>query len=188
MKSIGSYEELKSHLKQEKTLWLLIFKKGMEQSDLALERVQNIEKGSTTVYYADVNLVKDIHPVYNITTAPSLLQFKDGKLTNVVKGAQTSDQYENLLSGNSYVNNAEQKKNKTVIVYTTPTCSWCNTLKGYLRSAQITFKEIDVSRDQNMAQKMVQKSGQQGVPQTEINGQMIVGFDRDRINKLLEIN
>jgi len=44
-----------------------------------------------------------------------------------------------------------------------------------------------VSKDQKAAEAMVRKSGQLGVPQTEINGQMIVGFDRDRINRLLEI-
>ena len=46
---------------------------------------------------------------------------------------------------------------------------------------------MDVSKDQSAAERMVQKSGQQGVPQTEINGRMIVGFDKTKINQLLEI-
>ena len=51
----------------------------------------------------------------------------------------------------------------------------------------ITFTDIDVSRDEHAARMMVQRSGQQGVPQTDINGEIIVGFDKNRINKLLNI-
>ncbi len=60
--------------------------------------------------------------------------------------------------------------------------------KSYLRSHQVTFSEIDVSRDEKMAAQMVQRSGQQGVPQTNIDGQIIIGFDRTRIDQLLKIN
>jgi len=77
---------------------------------------------------------------------------------------------------------------KNVTVYSTPTCTWCNTLKGYLRKNHIRFRDVDVSRDQRMAEELVRKSGQQGVPQTEIDGQIIVGFDKQRINTLLGIN
>ncbi len=52
----------------------------------------------------------------------------------------------------------------------------------------IKYKEIDVSKDQKAAEAMVRKSGQQGVPQTDIGGQMIVGFDKVKINTLLGIN
>ena len=76
---------------------------------------------------------------------------------------------------------------KNVTVYSTPTCSWCTTLKTYLRNQRIPFSEIDVSRDQNAAEEMVRRSGQQGVPQTDIEGEMIVGFDKARINELLGI-
>ena len=52
---------------------------------------------------------------------------------------------------------------------------------------QVRYREINVASDTAAAEAMVRKSGQQGVPQTEINGQMIVGFDKNRINQLLEI-
>ena len=52
---------------------------------------------------------------------------------------------------------------------------------------QVSYREINVAADTSAAEAMVRKSGQQGVPQTEINGQMIVGFDKPRINQLLEI-
>ena len=72
-------------------------------------------------------------------------------------------------------------------VYSTPTCSWCNVLKTHLRKNGIRFTDIDVSRDPKAAEDLVRKTGQQGVPQTDINGQVIVGFDKDKINRLLEI-
>ncbi|MEZ4999996.1 MAG: glutaredoxin domain-containing protein [Bacteroidales bacterium] len=82
---------------------------------------------------------------------------------------------------------AESSPQKRVTVYSTPTCSWCNTLKTYLKDNHIIFRDIDVSTDQKAAAEMVRRSGQQGVPQTDINGTMIVGFDRARIDRMLEI-
>lgn len=72
-----------------------------------------------------------------------------------------------------------------VVVYTTPTCPWCQMVKRYLETRGIPYTEIDVSADYNAATEMVRKSGQSGVPVVEIDGEMVVGFDRDRIDKLL---
>ncbi len=72
-----------------------------------------------------------------------------------------------------------------VLVFTTPTCSWCTRLKAYLREQRVTFREIDVSRDQRAAADLVRKTGQMGVPVIEINGRPIVGFDKPRIDALL---
>lgn len=71
-------------------------------------------------------------------------------------------------------------------VYSTPTCPWCAKLKAYLRDKGVEFDNIDVSADQAAAQQMIEKSGQMGVPQTEINGKMIVGFDKDAIDAELK--
>ncbi|GAB4457772.1 MAG: hypothetical protein Fur0028_12200 [Bacteroidales bacterium] len=57
-----------------------------------------------------------------------------------------------------------------------------------MRKNGIPFSDIDVSRDQHAAQELVQRTGQQGVPQTEINGQWVIGFDQKRLKELLEIN
>jgi len=57
-----------------------------------------------------------------------------------------------------------------------------------LQENGIQYREVNVAADQKAAEAMVRKSGQQGVPQTEINGQIIVGFDKTRINSLLGIN
>jgi len=74
---------------------------------------------------------------------------------------------------------------KKVIMFTTPTCSHCKTAKRYLRENGISFKEIDVSRNQKAAQDMLRKTGQQGVPQLWINNRPVVGFDRSKIDRLL---
>ena len=75
----------------------------------------------------------------------------------------------------------------TVTVYSTPTCSWCQLAKDHLRNHDISFDDIDVSMDMTRAREMVEKSGQYGVPVIDIDGEVIVGFDRGRIDSLLNI-
>ena len=70
-------------------------------------------------------------------------------------------------------------------VYSTPTCPWCRMLKDFLNERKVEFEDIDVSVDRKAAGEMVEKSGQTGVPQIEINGRMIVGFDRGAIEEEL---
>jgi glutaredoxin-like YruB-family protein len=79
------------------------------------------------------------------------------------------------------------KPQPKVIVFSTPTCSFCNAAKHYFRQHNIKFRDVDVSRDPAAARDMVRRSGQQGVPVIDIGGKIIVGFDRNRINQLLGI-
>ncbi|MCS7216919.1 MAG: glutaredoxin domain-containing protein [Candidatus Bipolaricaulaceae bacterium] len=72
-----------------------------------------------------------------------------------------------------------------VIVYTTPTCPWCQMVKRYLEARGIPYTEVDVSQNYQAALEMVRKSGQTGVPVVEIDGEIVVGFDRERIDQLL---
>lgn len=73
-----------------------------------------------------------------------------------------------------------------ITVYSTPNCPWCHALKDFLKEKNVEFEEIDISKDQAKVQEMIKKSGQMGVPQIEINGKMIVGFDKEAIEKELE--
>lgn len=75
-----------------------------------------------------------------------------------------------------------------VKVYTTPTCSWCQAVKDYLKSRQVEFEEVDVSTDMEQARQLVEKTGQYGVPVIDIDGEYIVGFDRDEINARLNLS
>jgi glutaredoxin-like YruB-family protein len=72
-----------------------------------------------------------------------------------------------------------------VEVYTTPTCGFCHQLKGYLEQRGVAFTEHDVSRDAQAATRMVQLSGQRGVPVSVIDGEVVVGFNRPAIEQLL---
>ncbi len=74
---------------------------------------------------------------------------------------------------------------QTVKVFSTPSCPWCIRAKAYLASKNINYENIDVSQDQQAAQQMIARSGQQGVPQIWIDDEVIVGFDENRIEQLL---
>ncbi|MBN1315060.1 MAG: PDZ domain-containing protein [Anaerolineales bacterium] len=73
----------------------------------------------------------------------------------------------------------------SVIVYSTPTCGFCRQVKSYLHQRGTRFTEFDVSSDQAAAREMIQLSGQQGVPVVVIDGQVVIGFNRPRIDQLL---
>ncbi len=74
-----------------------------------------------------------------------------------------------------------------VVVFSTPTCSWCRTLKQYLKKHDVRFRDIDVSKDQAAAKDMLRRTGQQGVPVTLINNKPVIGFNKIEINRLLHI-
>lgn len=79
------------------------------------------------------------------------------------------------------------KKAANVIVYSTPTCPYCQAAKEYLKENKVAYKNIDVSKDQDAAQEMIEKSGQMGVPVIDIGGEIIVGFDKEAIKKALKL-
>lgn len=76
---------------------------------------------------------------------------------------------------------------KSIIIYTTPTCAFCHMAKEYFKTHDFEFTEKDASVDRTVVDEMVAKSGQLGVPVIDIDGEIIVGFDRPRIDKALGI-
>ena len=192
MKEISSINVLKKELEANENVWLLLYKKGSEQSDCAfnsfVESEADVEK--QTLLNADVSSVRDIHPEYKITSVPTLLSFEKGELKNIVKGCNSREQLKAIFEKAAFVanNSGDEKPQKRVTVYTTPTCTWCTTVKRHLQEHGVKFREVDVSADQKAAEAMVKRSGQQGVPQTDIDGQIVVGFDKVRINSLLGIS
>ncbi len=78
-------------------------------------------------------------------------------------------------------------KQSKVIMFSTPTCSFCNVAKRYFREKNIRFTDIDVSRDSQAAADMQRKTGQTGVPVIMINNRPVIGFDKPKINQLLGI-
>lgn len=189
-KHIRSYKEFRDRIKGQQFSYLLLYKSGSEQSDCALKNLSKASgEGDVNVMLADVNTVRDIHPVYNIDSVPTLIEIEKGELKNVVKGCHQKEFYQALFNHTAFEMKAAAnvKPQKRVTVYSTPSCPWCSTLKNYLRKNGIRFSDIDVSRDSRAAEEMVRKSGQQGVPQTDISGSVVIGFDQKKLNRLLEI-
>lgn len=74
-----------------------------------------------------------------------------------------------------------------VRVFSTPGCAFCFTLKEYLKEKGIQFEDIDVSKDEKAREEMIKKSGKLEIPIIEIDGEIVVGFDKNKIVKLLKL-
>jgi len=75
-----------------------------------------------------------------------------------------------------------------VIIFSTPTCSYCNAAKRYFREKSVRFTDVDVSQDESAARDMMRRTGQMGVPVILIDNRPIIGFDRPKIDQLLQLN
>ena len=75
----------------------------------------------------------------------------------------------------------------SVKIYSTPSCPWCKRAKEFLKENKVSFTNIDVASDQKAAKEMIEKSGQMGVPVIDIDGKIIVGFDEEKLRKLLNL-
>ncbi len=72
-----------------------------------------------------------------------------------------------------------------IIIYSTPVCPWCKRAKEYLKSKSIEFTDKNVAEDKAAREEMVKKSNQLGVPVIDIDGEIIIGFDKEKIDKKL---
>lgn len=75
----------------------------------------------------------------------------------------------------------------TIKIYSTPTCPYCVAVKEYLEEKGFKYTDVDVSIDPNAADEMINKTGQMGVPVVDIDGQAVVGFDKEKIDTILGI-
>ncbi|HPK14042.1 MAG TPA: glutaredoxin family protein [Candidatus Paceibacterota bacterium] len=76
---------------------------------------------------------------------------------------------------------------KKVTIYSSPTCHFCHMVKDFFIANGVVFEEFDVSTDLEKRKEMVEKSGQMGVPVTIIDNDLVVGFDKDKLSKLLSL-
>ncbi|OGL66448.1 NrdH-redoxin [Candidatus Uhrbacteria bacterium RIFCSPHIGHO2_01_FULL_63_20] len=72
-----------------------------------------------------------------------------------------------------------------VTVYSTPTCPYCKLAKAFLDEKRIPYTDVDVTQDKKLVEEMINKSGQMGVPVIDVDGTIIVGFDRKKLEKTL---
>jgi len=182
---LTSYNDLLTYHDEKK--WIFIYKSGTVNSDCAYESLTKVKDAK--VFLVDVNDVRDVHQKLGVNTVPSLVLTKNNKTVNIVKGCQTDnylDQiiHEKNLSSTRIVDGKIQKR---VVVYSTPSCTYCSKLKQYFNKHNINYTDINVASNPKVATEMARKSGQRGVPQTEINGQIIVGFDVPKLSSILNI-
>jgi len=76
---------------------------------------------------------------------------------------------------------------KNVTIYTTPTCVYCKMTKAFFKDNNVEYSEKDVASDAAAREEMIKRSGQMGVPVTDIDGELTVGFDKERLSQLLNI-
>jgi glutaredoxin-like YruB-family protein len=74
-----------------------------------------------------------------------------------------------------------------VFIYSTPTCGFCHQAKEYFKEKGIEFTDYNVANDEVKAQEMIDKTGQTAVPVIYIDGTLVIGFDKEKINELLGI-
>lgn len=75
-----------------------------------------------------------------------------------------------------------------VAIYTTPSCVYCKMTKEFFKEHNVFYEEHNVASDMEARRQMIEKSGQMGVPVTDIDGEIVIGFDEGRLEKLLHLH
>jgi len=145
------------------------------------------ENKELPVYVIDVERVKGAHKQFEINNVPTVLMLRKGKVAQRIEGVESARFYSRIFSGtgSSPHKNAGKTISHRVVVYSGPGCPACGTAKAYLRKRGISFRTVDIARDQHAAERLVKRSGQMAVPQIDINGHLVVGFDQAKIDRLL---
>ena len=76
---------------------------------------------------------------------------------------------------------------KQVLLYRTTSCPWCHKTAEFFDKHKVKYTSIYVDQDPDAGEKMVEKSGQRGVPVIDIDGQIVIGYDEPALRKLLKI-
>ena len=188
LKSYAEYKQLISENEQFAVLALL-----SENSAKSLEAAQIISKiskeSSTPVWGVNVLENGDIHPRLAVNQVPTVVTLKNGKPVKKIAGLQNEGTYRKLLNDAPRLReDGTEAPPLRVTVYTTRTCPHCNAVKNHLKRKGVPFREVDVSRDATAAADLQRRTGQTGVPQTDINGSLVVGADIPKINRLIDWN
>jgi glutaredoxin-like YruB-family protein len=175
--------------KHKEFLIVLFYGSFSPASKRALDELAQFSKEDEhlPVYGIDVEQVKGVHRQFGVETVPTVLALRNGKVAQRFEGVESAQFYARIFSG---VYHARFKTGKSpvshrVIVYSGPGCPACGSAKTYLRRRGVRFREIDIARDPHAAQRLVKRSGQMAVPQIDIDGHLIVGFDQAKIDRIL---
>jgi len=187
IKNYSHFEQIQE--KHKKFLVLLFYADFSDNAKRALKELEEFDRANSEmpVYIVDIEKVKEIHGQFGVENVPTLLALQEGKAVRKLEGVESSQFYARVLCGANpfYRKNAGKKGVHRVIVYSGPGCPACGLVKTYLRKQGVGFREIDISRDQHAAERLVRRSGQMAVPQIDIDGHLIVGFDKEKIDRLI---
>lgn len=147
-------------------------------------------------YLVDVGRVRDVHGRFQVAQVPAVILVENGVVRKRLVGSATSAAYEAaFVTGEAPsaprpapASDKAARPARSVTVFSTQSCPWCVRVKNYLRQNGINFKEVDVGRDPQAARELVRRTGQTGVPQLDINGSYVVGFDKAKIDRLLGLS
>ena len=162
------------------------FSSGAKRALAELENFSKENKG-VPVYVIDVEKVKGAHKQFEVKNVPTVLALREGKVTRRIEGVESARFYTRILCGVDFspYKSGGKAISHRVVVYSGPGCPACGTAKAYLRKRGVSFREIDISHNQHAAERLVRRSGQMAVPQIDINGHLVVGFDQAKIDRLL---
>ena len=192
LKWVKSEEHLKNLQKKHKDILVLAFYGAF--SDAAKRALMewkqfSAENGDIPLYIINVQKLKGIHKKFGINGVPTVIIIKNGGAIHRIEGVQNYRFYERVVLDISTQpagkKGKEERRNRYVVVYSGPGCPACGSAKRYLRKHRIRFREVDISKDQQAAKRLTARSGQMAVPQIDINGELVVGFDQAKIDRLL---
>jgi len=170
---------------------LLFYGDFSSNAKRALVEIGNFSKENKElpVYIVDVGKIKGVHKQLEVKNVPTVLALRKGKVAQRIEGVESARFYSRVFSGTG--SSLHKSTGKTifhrVVVYSGPGCPACGTAKAYLRKRGISFTTVDIARDQHAAEKLAQRSGQMAVPQIDIDGHLVVGFDQAKIDRLLSV-
>jgi len=175
--------------KHKEFLILVFYANFSSPAKRALSEIERFSKENKQipVYIIDVERVKGIHKQFGVENVPTVLSLRKGKVTQRFEGVESAKFYAHIFSGmySSHYKTGKKAVSHRVIVYSGPGCPACGTAKAYLRSRGVSFRVVDISRDPRAGERLIRRSGQMAVPQIDIDGHLVVGFNQGKIERLL---
>jgi len=192
MDCVNGTERLRETLHKHSDFLVLAFHGEFSASSRrAMKELRDFsrENEQIPVYVVDVEKVRGAHKEFGVKNVPTVLALENGRATRFIEGVQSARFYAVALAGAAPASLAphREKRPRRVVVYTGPACPWCARVKTHLREHGVPFQEVNVAQDPRAAEKLVRRSGHMGVPQTDIDGRLVVGFDQAKLNRLLGI-
>ena len=186
-------EHLQAVRQKHKDYFVLAFwGKFSDAAQRALSELKEFarEHKDVPVFVVDVQKVKGAHKEFNVARVPTVLAIEKGKATRSVEGVHSARFYSVHFAGGTQSRAAGaggSPRVQRVVVYSGPGCPACGQLKSYLRRHGVSYRDVDISRDPRAAENIARRSGMMAVPQTDIGGRLVVGFDQAKLDRLLGI-